>query len=426
MDTYEPFLSFALALASGLLIGLEREQSRGDLEQHGTFHGGVRTIPLFSLLGAVSAFLARQWGLWPLLLTGTALVGFIAITYFRDVQRGFPGLTSEGAFILSYLLGVLALSPQPFTSIPQRVFVVASLAITTTVILSSRASLHSLLARTSRDDLYAALKFLIVAIVVLPLLPDAPHGPYGILNPWRIGVLVAMLAGLSFAGYGAIRIAGPARGMLVTGAVGGLVSSTAVTLTAAERARKHPALASVAAQAIVLASAIMFARVWALTYITNAGLVAAVAQPLGAMALTGVAFVVVLHLRTRGSEKGAGVVLSNPFELSAALKMTALLVGVLLVSRWATSRFGEGAAYLTSVLAGTTDVDAITLSMSALARQGLLAPQIASLSIIIAVVSNTAVKGGMTLVVGGWAVGRWVALAFGLQLVVGALAVLIS
>jgi uncharacterized membrane protein (DUF4010 family) len=313
-----------------------------------------------------------------------------------------------------------------FTSIPQRVFVVASLAITTTVLLSSRAPLHSLLAKTSRDDLYATLKFLIVAIVVLPLLPNAPLGPYGVLNPWKLGAMVAMLAGISFVGYGAVRLVGPSRGMLVTGAVGGLASSTAVTLTAAERARKHPELASVAAQSIVLASAIMFARVWGLTVIANPDLTAALARPLGAMALTGIAFVVVLHLKTRESQKTDGVVMSNPFELTAALKMTALLVVVLLVSRWATSQFGEGAAYLTSLLAGSTDVDAITLSMAALAKQGLLAPQVATLSISIAVASNTIVKGGMALFVGGWPIGRFVALAFGLQLVAGALAVLVT
>lgn len=423
MEAYEPFISFALAFASGLLMGMERQQARRP-DDDASFHGGVRTYPIFSLMGGVAAFGSRHWGVGLLLLVSAGVFGFIAISYVRDVQRGHVGLTREGAFLLSYLLGVLALTPEPFGDIRQRVLVVSALAIGATVMMSARAPLHSLISSFSQDDVFATLKFLIVAVVVLPLLPNEPLGPYGVLNPFKVGLMVVLLAGVSFAGYVATRALGPGRGMLLTAAVGGLASSTAVTLAAANRAKQSPGLSTVAALSIGLASAIMCVRMVVLVTATNQQLAPLVARPLVAMALAAGLVVAVVFWRQGKRQTTDGVTLSNPFELSSAVKLAALVVAVLLVSRWASEQFGTGAVYVTALLAGITDVDAITLSAAQLSSAGQLAAPAAAITIFLAAASNTVAKAAMAFAIGGWGLAKVVFVALGLQLLAGAAAAL--
>jgi len=293
------------------------------------------------------------------------------------------------------------------------------------VLLSVKPSLHSLARRASADDVIATLKFLVVAVVVLPLLPDRVMGPLAVLNPRTLGYLVMLITGMSFAGYVAIRALGARKGLAITGLVGGLVSSTAVTLTFSGRARENPALRASCALAVSLASAIMFGRVLVMVAVVNRDLVAPLALPLGAMLLVGLGASWLFYRRSsKDPEVDPHVELSNPVELSAALKFGLFFAGVLLVSKAATTYFGTGAIYLTGILAGTTDVDAITLSMANLAGTGTIAAPVAVTTILLGVASNTVVKAGMALVLGGGAFGGRIALAFGAALAAGGLGLL--
>jgi uncharacterized membrane protein (DUF4010 family) len=423
MQALEPFLSLAVALAAGLLLGMEREQSRPlqEQEQQG-FVGGSRTFPLVSLIGASAMLFSRQLGPWLVVAGFLTLAGFLVVSYAADVRAGRgKGITSEAAFLLSYLLGALALTEGVFASLERKLLVVGAIAVVSTTLLTIKPALHGLMRRASQEDVYATVKFLIVAVVLLPLLPDRPMGPLGALNPRGVGLLVVLIAAISFVGYLSVRVLGPHRGLGLTGLVGGLASSTAVTLTFAGKAKETPELRTQCALAVALASTIMFPRALLEVAVVNRALLPQVALPLGLMGVAGLAVSGLFYLRSRRKAKASGEVqFQNPFRLAQALKFALLFAAVLLASKAALHFLGNRATYAVGVLAGITDVDAITLSMAELAR-GPLEPRVAATTIFLGAASNTVAKAVMASVVGGWHFGRQLALAFGAMLGAGAL-----
>jgi uncharacterized membrane protein (DUF4010 family) len=416
----EPFASLGLAVAAGFLVGLERERSRPASDEV-SFVGGARTHPLLALVGALASLAARQVGPVAVVVPFAALVILLGLNYAGDVWRDrHRGITSEVAFLVTFVLGVLSTSSGVVEPLSTRVFVVAGAAVVTAAVLSAKPALHPLVGRISAHDLAAAMRFLIVAVVLLPLLPDRTYGPLDVLNPVRIGALVVLISALSFAGYAAVRLLGPERGLSLTGLAGGLVSSTAVTLSMAGRARANPQLGGPAAAAVMLASTVMFARVMVLVAVANPGLVGAVAPPVAAAGLGAAASALAIWLRSRGAPVQAGAVaLHNPFELGSALRFALLFAVVLLASKAASTHLGTAGTYAAGVLAGATDVDAITLSMASLAG-GQVPERVAATTIFLGVAVNSLVKGIMALVAGGLPFGRRVLAAQGAALLAGA------
>jgi len=407
METPELLLSLGLAAASGFLIGLERERSAPSDRARVSFLGGSRTHPLFAIAGAVSALLARPLGPGVLLLSLGGLLAFLIANYVDDIRRGAArGLTSEAAFVVSFLLGALAVSDAAVAPASRRFFAVAATAVVATLLLSAKPALHPLARRLSPEDLTATLKFLVVAVVVLPLLPDEPMGPLRVLNPRSVGLLAVLIAGVSFVGYAAVRMLGPGRGLGLIGVVGGIASSMAVTASLSPQARTCPRLTTPLALGVLLASTIMFVRVLAIVGVANAALVAPLALPLLAMFFTAAAGSLVLYRRVSGDSGDASALqLSNPFELTKALGFALLLAGVLVGSRAAALYLGVGGAYAAAGLAGLADVDAISLSMARLA-EGELSRRAASNAIVIACLTNTASKGALAAALGGAALAR--------------------
>jgi uncharacterized membrane protein (DUF4010 family) len=408
VDRYEPFASLGLAAVAGLLIGLERERSKPPPESSLSFLGGARTHPILALVGGVAVLAAREVGVVAVVVPFGALVVLLAVNYAGEAWRGLhAGITSEAAFLLSFLLGVLALTE---TVLPpaQKVFTVASIAVVATFLLSAKPMLHPLVRRVSTEDVAGTLRFLVVAVVVLPLLPDRTYGPLDVLNPFQIGVLMVLISALSFAGYAAIRLLGARRGLGLTGLLGGLVSSTAVTLSMARRARERPDIADSAALAVMLASTVMFVRVFVIVVLVNPAMRREVALPMGLATAGGVAACLALWLRSGRARPGAQeVAFSNPFELGAALKFALLFAAILLGSTAASTYLGTAGTYAAGVVAGSTDVDAITLSMAKLAGEGgPLSQRVAATTIFLGTASNTVVKGTMASVAGGWVFGR--------------------
>lgn len=432
MDTYELFASFGLALVTGLLVGLEREQAAIEEEKSdGSFIGGSRTYPLFALFGAAAMLLSRQLGVWVMLVAFFGVLVLIGLSYAAEVFRGGDrGLTSEVALVLTFLLGALAMTTGVIEPLRQKTFVVLSAAVVATLLLSVKLPLHQFIAKATKEDVLATMKFLIVAIVVLPLLPDRAMGPLSALNPFKVGLMIALIGGISFVGYAAMRILGPGRGLLVTGLIGGLASSTAVTLTFSKRAKEDPSLAAACALAIVLASTVMSARVAVLVAVVNPSLVEPLVAPMGAMTLASLVATVILYRqanRPAGAGKGpesarSYVHVTNPFALGPAVRLGAIFAAVLVASKAATVYLGTGGMYLTGILAGATDVDAITLSMAGLAKKG-LSEQVAVTTILIGVASNTMVKGALSVTLGGWTLGKWTIGSFGAAIAGGLLGV---
>jgi uncharacterized membrane protein (DUF4010 family) len=392
MDLASAFTALGLALGVGLLIGFERQQSAAaEKVPERASMGGSRTFPLVALAGAVSALVSRSVGTWFTALVFVAVAALVAVSYMHDLRQSKDhGLTSETAMLVAFLLGALAAADGVFESTKERVLVVASVAVVVTFVLSLKPPLHALAGRTTKDDVLAALKFLVVAVVVLPVLPNRGLGPLEAVNPFKLGLLVALMTGVGFAGYVAMRVLGARSGLVLTGVLGGLVSSTAVTLAAAGHAKKSDKAADACATAVTLAGTVMAARTAIVLSAVNAQFLRTLAVPLGAVLLAGVVMSVVQWLRTRGGGK-VELKVSNPIDLFAAVKMGLLIGAVLVATKAARQWLGPGGVVATSALAGTFDVDAVSISAAELAGDA---------------ASDTATKNAVAAFVGGRRFGR--------------------
>jgi uncharacterized membrane protein (DUF4010 family) len=418
VDTFEPHLSLVTALGVGLLVGLEREQVHPGSQA--TSFGGVRTFPILALVGAIATLLAPVSGWIPLV----ALVGVIvlvAISYAANVRKdGDHGATTEASVLATYLLGSLAAGRGVIEPVETRLLLTIGLGVILTFLLSSKQWLHGVATRVSRDDFYATVKFLIVAVIVLPLLPREDLGPLDAINPFTIGLMVVMISGLSFVGYVAMRLLGPERGLLVGAGAGGLVSSTAVTLAFAGRAKNDAALVPAAAGAIAIASAIMIGRVAVLVAIVHPRLLSLLAIPLVGAAAGSIAGGLVTYRRP-ADQANHDIGVKNPFELGTAIRFGIVFALVLLVVQAANTYLGNQGLYLAALVAGSTDVDAISLSTAKLAN-GAVDAAPATIAIMIAIGSNTLAKSGLALGLGGRPLGMRAFVIGGLTVLGGAIA----
>jgi uncharacterized membrane protein (DUF4010 family) len=409
------FYRFGVALFIGILIGLQREYSYDEESKPGekTF-AGVRTFALLGLMGCSAAlaaeFLGSAWAFVGIILP---IGGLIAISYFVTASQGSVGMTTETAAFITILAGALAYWEQQAVAV--------ALGVVTTVLLSLKLELHSFAARISREDIIATLKFAIITAIILPVLPNQAFfdAPFDVLNPYKIWLMVVLISGISFLGYILVKMVGSQHGIGLTGLLGGLVSSTAVTLTFAQRSQKENQLAKPFALAITIAWTVMFIRVLVEVGVTNVPLLGVVWLPIVAAGGVGLAYSIYLYFSERTDEKGNVSAAKNPFELGPAIQFGLLYGLILLVARAAEFYFGETGIYLSSILSGLADVDAITLSMSELSNTGNVELSTAARAIVLAVMSNTVVKGGIVLSGGSPALRRAFLPGFLLILVTG-------
>jgi uncharacterized membrane protein (DUF4010 family) len=267
-----------------------------------------------------------------------------------------------------------------------------------TLLLVEKSRLHGLVRRIDDVDLRSGVRFAVMALVILPLLPPGPYGPLGGIKPRELWMLVLFFSGLSFAGYVARRLLGPGQGYLAAGALGGLVSSTNVTLAFAERSRRAPSLERPLAFGAVAANAMLYPRVMVAATFLNASLLMPLLPYLVAPAL--IAVVVVLSALRRAPAATPPMIEQNPLQLFGALKMALLFQAVLMLVYAARDRWGVSGLYVSAALAGLTDADALTISM---ARDVAVAmsPAVAATGIAIGVLSNTGVKLALALFRGG-------------------------
>jgi uncharacterized membrane protein (DUF4010 family) len=258
--------------------------------------------------------------------------------------------------------------------------------------------------------------------VVLPLLPNRGFGPFGVLNPFQIWLLVVFVSGIGFLGYILMKLLGAERGIGLTGILGGLVSSTATTISFATRSRQASNLSALLARGVLLASSIMFPRVAVEVAVINPSLLPNVALPLGAMLITALIMVTILWRQGRKAKETdpqEAVELSNPLRISAAITFGLIFALVLVAVRAANEYFGSAGVYVASLLTGLTDVDSITLSVSELALNGELDGQVASIAIVLASIINTLAKAGMVASLGSAQLRRPLLIGFGLVVLTG-------
>lgn len=410
-------LPFVYALAIGLLIGAERERSHPDRRML----AGSRTFAIVGLAGAVAAFL-DPW----VVVAALPVLGALMVVSYGRTSLVDPGTTTEVALLATYLLGAMTIEHAPLA---------AALGIVTTVLLMAKGRIHAFAREVlTTEELEDALKFLVLAFVVLPLLPDRNLGPYGVLNPHRIWLIVVTLTGISWIGYIAVRTLGPRRGLLVTGLAGGFISASATTATMARRSKltgEH----RTAVAAALLASIATFLQLIGVLFVASP----AVAQRVWPASLAGAVVIAatavlgeVLRRRrnpgstdavevpaddTRG-EADAPAPADRPFALRPALVLAAILTAALLVGRWAADVLGSQGAVLAAGAAGLADAHAGALAPASLHESGALTLSTALVAVGAAVVSNTVTK----LVVAVGAGGRTFAVRFGLGMLPGVVA----
>lgn len=395
---------FLVALAIGLLIGLEREWNKQGSEEHDRI--GIRTFGLMGLLGGIGGALAPTIGVWLV----PAILLALAVLLANDRRTNGSGatfalvedMTTLVAALVTVLLGVLAATGAIELAVASAVVVVA--------LLYLKATLHALVGKLTQAELRATVRFLVISLVILPVLPDKGYGPYEVFNPRTTWLLVVMISAMSFVGYFAIRALGATLGVLATGLFGGLVSSTATTISFAKLASDAPQQGRVFAAGVVLANLVMAARILILAAVLAPAFATALLLPIGLAAVTAALFVAFIWYRAQRTKVAAeAIAIANPFELSQAIKFAVLLTVILLLERFLSEHFGEAGLYVLAGIAGLADVDAITLSVAKHANAGgaILGGIIA---VVLAMGANALVK---VIIAGraGGAFARWSAVA---------------
>jgi uncharacterized membrane protein (DUF4010 family) len=393
MDDLALFQRIGLAVAIGAAIGVERHWRERE-GSSGSRTAGIRTYTLIGMLGGIAALLEHQ--LAPAdVMSGITLVGFFitftvtfALFQLREeiAEKSFSA-TSVVVAMLTFALGALAVLGD--------LTVACAAAVVTIAVLASRDFLHELIRKLRWEELRSAVILLAMAFVILPLVPTERFGPFGGISPSEVFVMAIVLAGISYCGYVAVRLLGNRKGELVAGAIAGLISSTAATITNARKSHAGATAAPLAAGAIA-ASGVSLLRTAVLVTALAPALVWDLVLPLIVGMLVSLSCAGILSLRDAPEHEQ--LPLRNPFELASIFKLALLLVGVGFIARAATTIWGDRGLLVVSALSGLADVDAATVTVAGML--GSLAPAVASLAIAIAVIANLFAKAFYALLLG--------------------------
>lgn len=406
MET-QMLLQITVSLALGLLLGLQRQRTDASV-------GGIRTFPLFALLGTVCGHIAAVYGGW---ILGAGLLALAAVLVLASVLKvrvgGLDvGITSEVAALLLYAVGILLASDQMAAGV-----LIGGVML---LLLHLKQPMHQFAAAVGERDMRAIAQFVLISLIILPVLPNRAYGPYGVWNPFSIWLMVVFIVAISLSGYVSYKLLGPRAGTLLGGVMGGLVSSTATAVSFARRSAQDPALAPLAACVIMAASCLSLLRVLGEVAAAAPGMVGAIAPPLAVLlAVCGLVTGGLHWLSYRQSAEMPSP--KNPAEFQGALVFGLIYAGVLLAVAAARDHFGAAGLYAVAGLSGLTDVDAITLSSAQLAQAGSIAPGSAGRAILIAVLANFSFKFAAVAVLGSGGLAGRLAVAFGLVLASGGL-----
>jgi len=362
------------------------------------------------LSGGIAGVLGKSFAALPPVGLALAITVMLIAYWRRSEGPNFMGVTTIFAAFIAFSCGGLAAVGLPIPA--------TAAAITTALVLGAKERLHRFVAELDRKEIFAALQFLLIAGVVLPLAPNQRFGPYDAINPFEIWLMVVLISGLSFIGYISARLLSANRGIIGTAILGGFVSSTAVTLSFARMARREQQLERTLSAGIILASAIMFARVAVIAGVVWPPLLTQLGAPLFAMVVAS-AILGAFFLRRQNQVVVETPNLSNPLEILPALFFAGLLAAIMLASRWLEATFGAEGIYAVAIASGLADVDAITLSLSRFARDG-LANDVTVIAILLAAVTNTLVKLGLITLAGNFRMFRNIAAALAVSVVCGA------
>jgi len=405
MTAPEAFQALGISLGLGLLVGLQRERA-------GSRVAGFRTFTLITLLGTLTGIMAEPLGPW---MVAAGLASVAAILVVANVIRlhdedASPGMTTEVAALVMYCVGA-------YVALGNRSVAIA-MGGAVAVMLYAKPILHGLVRRMGEGEMRGLIQFALVALVILPILPDEPYGPFKVLNPRQIWWMVVLVSGISLSGYVAFRLLGERKAAVAAGLLGGVISSTATTVSYSRRAAHVEGQAATAALVILLASTVVYARVLLEIWIVARPTLPSVFGPIAVMMGTALVLSVFVWLRARGQRAEVDPA-DNPTELRGAITFGVLFALVLLAVAAAKEHFGDRGIYAVAAISGLTDMDAITLSTSRMAAEGSLAASTAWRAIVVAAIANLVFKGGLVAAIGGPSLVKRVAPLFGVTILVG-------
>ncbi len=400
-------LDLLVSALVGLAVGVEREWSGHTTGPDGRF-AGIRTFTLLGVIGGFGGWFFREGQPALAAVIIGAGVLFPISAYAATLRR--PGTTTDGT---TEVAAILVVAMGAASALGHRTMASAA-AVLCVLLLAEKSTFQNALQKIAPHELRAALQFAVLALVILPLLPSGAYGPYNAFQPRQLWIVVLLFSGLNFAGYIARRIIGETRGLTVTGFLGGLVSSTAVSLTFSRRSRAEPALALPLALGVVAACTVLVPRVLVTSWMLQPAVAAAAVPILVLPFLVGIALVAFVMWRERetrvsptpAADIGTAAVAiapaagQNPLALASSLQMVLAFQVVLFAIAWVQQAVGTTGVLLSATLLGLTDVDALTVSMT---RYGTDAAnvRVAAAAIGIGVLSNTMLKLALVVIIGG-------------------------
>tara|TARA_R110000823_G_C15947996_1_gene501256 strand:+ start:3764 stop:5044 length:1281 start_codon:yes stop_codon:yes gene_type:complete len=402
-------LGVLLSTGIGLILGLEREYDKLKDEQG---FAGIRTFPIVTVIGFMLGSLNEIYTPWLVIIGLAAIILFFGISHLSIVQKhSMTGITTNLALITTFILGIMVSAHLYKEAIATAVIVVT--------LLSLKTTFRSFIKNITPAELFAFIKFSIIALLILPFLPDKDYGPEGLLNPFEIGAIIVIVSFLNFIGYFLVKYVGSKKGILLTAVLGGLISSTAVTWIYASRSKESPELSKKYASGIIIASAIMFPRLAVLAYIFNSAILEYLAIPFGLLTLVCLAASLLL-IRKDTDQPNTDINLGNPLNMWNAIGFGGIYVAILFAVFYGNKFFGESGLYYSALIAGLADTDAITISMAkfALLEDKLI---LAANVIVTATLSNMAVKLGIVFLKGSKKTGNLVGYSFGSVVLLGIL-----
>jgi uncharacterized membrane protein (DUF4010 family) len=405
MDLAVVFEKVALALGLGLLVGMQRESVRSQL-------AGIRTFALITVLGAICSLLSLTFGGWIVAL-GALAVGALLVAgnlVQRKTRKADPGLTTEMAALVMYALGAYL--------VVGHAAVALALGGGTAVLLHWKQPLHQFIGRIGQDDFKAIMQFVLIAMVIWPVLPDETFGPYHVLNPHKIWFMVVLIVGISLSGYVVQKWLGAQAGSVIGGVLGGLISSTATTVSYARRASAAETSTNLLALILMIATTTAGARILIEIAVVAPGAFTLLALPL-VLHLAWMAGLSAVAYFLAQSEKIELPAHQNPAELMSALIFGGLYALVILAVAAVKDWVGDRGLYVVAILSGLHDLDAITLSTAQLVNEEQLGADLGWRLILVATLSNLTVKTGIVAALGSRSLLYRIALLFGAALLGG-------
>lgn len=408
---YRDITTLGIAFGLGLLVGLQREASRNKL-------AGVRTFTLIAMLGAIAGFLSRDFEnpfILPMLAIALTIILSIGnLLKIKMDSKPDLGQTTEVAALLMFAIG-------GYLVLGERILgIIAGGGMA--ILLFAKDRLHGFIEKLQDKELAAIMTFAGISLVILPILPNETYGPLDVLNPYNIWLMVVLIVGISVVGYFIYKFTDQRVGIISNGILGGLISSTATTVSYARKTAENRPLSSMAAFVITAASAIALLRVLLEVGVVIPGMLKDIILPILVefILMAGICIAMFYMINRRESIDEMPEP-ENPAQFKSALVFGLLYGLILLAVAFAKEEFGSGGLYVVAIISGLTDVDAITLSLSQLMKHGGLLPENGWRLILLASLSNLLFKGILAAVLGSRQLIKWIAATFGISIVAGLL-----